>query len=30
MISDALFGRLKNYTKIKVIHKPSRELRKVS
>ncbi len=30
MISDALFERLKSYAKIKVIHKPSRELRKAS
>lgn len=30
MISDALFERLKSYAKVKVIHKPSRELRKVS
>ena len=30
MISDALFERLKSFAKIKVIHKPSRELRKAS
>jgi len=30
MISDALFERLKSYAKIKVTHKPSRELRKAS
>ena len=30
MISDALFERLKSYARIKVIHKPSRELRKAS
>lgn len=28
MISDALFEKLKTYAKIKVIHKPSKELRK--
>ena len=30
LISDALFERLKSYAKIKVIHKPSSELRKAS
>ncbi len=30
LISDALFERLKSYAKIKVIQKPSRELRKAS
>ena len=30
MISDALTERLKSYARIKVIHKPSRELRKAS
>jgi trigger factor len=30
LLSDALFEKLKTYIKIKVIHKPSRELRKAS
>ncbi|MFC1547707.1 hypothetical protein ACFL5M_04170, partial [Candidatus Neomarinimicrobiota bacterium] len=30
LISDALFEKLKTYIKIKVSHKPSRELRKAS